>query len=306
VSDRKAALEAEREKRLDELEVVLRHRFTNRDLLRLALTHSSLKDEWTQSNERLEFLGDSVLGLAVSNYLFTTFPDLHEGELTKLRSMTVSEAALIALGKRLELGRQLRVGKGIRKGRAVPQSLIANAVEAIVGAVYLDAGFETARDLVVSWMEVEIAKLTAKRIATNYKAALQQLTQRSFARHPVYAVLTELGPDHKKEFVIAVRIGDREFPSAKGKTKKLAEQRAARLALRVLKKDSRTSEAAPAGDSASNTDPTDKAGSSPKTASSSTTVSPLNTVTSLNTVSAAHTIAPENPVARTESAPDES
>lgn len=294
MSDRKAALEAEREKRLDELEVVLRHRFTKRDLLRLALTHSSLKDEWTQSNERLEFLGDSVLGLAVSNYLFTTFPDLHEGELTKLRSMTVSEPALIALGKRLELGRQLRVGKGIRKGRAVPQSLIANAVEAIVGAVYLDAGFETARDLVVSWMEVEIAKLTAKRIATNYKAALQQLTQRSFARHPVYAVLTELGPDHKKEFVIAVRIGDRQFPSAKGKTKKLAEQRAARLALRVLKKDSRTGETASASDPAARTDQAEQ------TASSS------NAVSADDTVAADNTIAAKVSVARIESAPDES
>lgn len=237
MSDRKAALLAEREKRLDEFEIVLAHRFENRELLRLALTHSSLKDEWTPSNERLEFLGDSILGLAVSHHLFATYPHLTEGEMTKLRSMTVSETALIALGKRLELGRHLRVGKGIRKGRAVPASLIANGVEAIVGAVYLDAGFESARALVVSWLEGDIAKLLSKKHATNYKAALQQATQRLFARHPGYAVLNEIGPDHKKEFVIAVRIGDREFPSAKGKTKKIAEQRAARLALRVLKRD---------------------------------------------------------------------
>lgn len=304
MSDRKAALEAEREKRLDELEIVLRHRFTNRDLLRLALTHSSLRDEWTQSNERLEFLGDSVLGLAVSNYLFTTFPSLHEGELTKLRSMTVSETALIALGKRLELGRQLRVGKGIRKGRAVPQSLIANAVEAIVGAVYLDAGFETARDLIVGWMEVEIAKLTAKRLATNYKAALQQLTQRSFARHPVYAVLTELGPDHKKEFVIAVRIGEREFPSAKGKTKKLAEQRAARLALRVLKKDGRADEAAPAGELATGSDHANKSDHADDHADK--TVSSPKTVSVDDTVGAENTVASKVTIVRIESAPGES
>lgn len=247
MSDRKASLEAEREKRLDELESVIAHRFANRDLLRLALTHSSLKDEWTPSNERLEFLGDSVLGLAVSQHLFSTYPHLTEGEMTKLRSMTVSEAALIDLGKRLDLARHLRVGKGIRKGRGVPASLIANAVEAIVGAAYLDAGFETARALVVRWLESDIAKLLAKKHATNYKAALQQATQRLFSRHPAYTVLNEIGPDHKKEFVIAVRIGDREFPSAKGKTKKIAEQRAARLALRVLKKDAKAeASAAPA------------------------------------------------------------
>jgi ribonuclease III len=240
VKDKKKALAELREKKLDALEATLGLRFANRDLLRLALTHSSLRDEFTQSNERLEFLGDSVLGLAVAQHLFATFPALHEGELTKLKSMTVSGAALTAIGKRLELVRFLDVGKGVRKGRGVPPSLIANAVEAIVGAVYLDAGFDAVRELVVSWLDAEVRRAAEKRSAINHKAALQQMTQRVFASVPSYAVIEELGPDHKKEFVIAVRIGVREFPQAKGKTKKIAEQRAARLALRELKRDART------------------------------------------------------------------
>lgn len=237
MTDKKAALEKERDKKITELEGRLNYRFSNRELIRLALTHSSLRDPWTDANERLEFLGDSVIGLAVATHLFNAFPTQTEGDLTRLKSSVVSGAALVEIGKRFAVASYLRVGKGIRKGRGVPQSLIANALEAIVGAIYLDSNFETVRDLIVSWLEEDIKKLGTKRAAANYKAALQQSTQRLFGKHPTYSVLDEVGPDHKKEFVIAARIGDRLFAPAKGKTKKIAEQRAARLALRELKRD---------------------------------------------------------------------
>jgi len=236
VKEKTSALEREREKKLALCEQALGHAFRDRKLLALALTHSSLRDPWTHSNERLEFLGDSVLGLVVAEHLFRSHPDLQEGELTRLKSLTVSTEALIALGKKLGLGTYLRVGKGIRRGRAVPTSLIANTVEAVVGAMYLDAGFAAARERVLDWIGADLAALPARSKTLNFKAALQQSSQRIFARHPSYVVVDCTGPDHKKEFVVAARIGERDFPPAKGKTKKIAEQRAARLALRQLKK----------------------------------------------------------------------
>jgi ribonuclease-3 len=239
VTASKTALERERERKQEECEKAIGHVFADRSLLVLALTHSSLRDEWTPSNERLEFLGDSVLGALVSEHLFKEHPGLAEGELTRLKSLAVSTDALVEIGKKLALASFLRVGKGIRKGRAVPRSLIANVVEALVGAIWLDAGVDVARRCVLEWFREDFERIAKTRRAPNYKAALQQAAQRQFGQHPRYVVIETSGPDHKKEFKVAARVGARDFAPAKGKTKKIAEQKAARLALRELKRDGR-------------------------------------------------------------------
>lgn len=218
-------------------EEALGYRFTDRALLQLALTHSSLRDEWTESNERMEFLGDSVLGLAVAEHLFCGHPDLPEGVLTRIRSQVVSRDALTGLARQLKLRRFLRVGRGIRKTRTLPPSLLANAVEAVIGAIYLDAGFETAREHVLQWLGPVLDDAASGQKTKNHKAALQQVTQRLFGCTPCYAVVEASGPDHDKEFMIQVEIEDRTFPAGRGPNKKSAEQRAARIALRDLKRE---------------------------------------------------------------------
>lgn len=235
--DHDEAARREREAQLDACEKVLGHWFVDRSLLDLALTHSSLKDPWTESNERLEFLGDSVIGLAVSEHLFCTLADLPEGELTRIKSIVVSRSALAKVGKELGLKDFLRVGKGIRKRRAIPPSLVANAVEAVIGAVYLDAGFEVARDLVIAYIDALLANVSRRKDTHNHKAALQHAAQKGFGTTPRYRVMQTDGPDHKREFMIEAIVGERAFPPGRGTTKKQAEQRAARQAMRVLKQE---------------------------------------------------------------------
>jgi len=236
VSDEQAE-RAEREQKLRQCEQAIGHRFRDRSLLELALTHSSLRDPWTESNERLEFLGDSVIGLSVSEHLFCAFPEHAEGELTRIKSIVVSRPSLAKLGKQLDLKQFLRVGKGIRKRRTIPPSLIANTVEALVGAVYLDAGYESARSLILGLLEDQLLRVTKRRDVRNYKATLQQSVQKRFGVTPRYRVLEAVGPDHKKEFVVEALIDGTAYAPARGSTKKQAEQRAAREALRALRQE---------------------------------------------------------------------
>lgn len=231
------ALAKERARKLDALEQKIGHDFVDRTLLELALTHSSLRDPWTESNERLEFLGDSVLGLAVAEHLFVMFPDAAEGEMTRLKSLLVSRDALAKVARALDMKTFLRVGKGIRKRGAIPASLLSNTIEALIGAVYLDAGFEEARAFVLTHFDAQVKALRRRPAERNYKATLQQELQRRFGTTPGYRLLDTVGPDHKKEFIIEAFVGDRIFGSGKGSTKKQAEQRAAREALRELKAD---------------------------------------------------------------------
>ncbi len=231
-----AALKQERARKLAALETAMGHPFVDRTLLELAITHSSLRDPWTESNERLEYLGDSVLGLAVAEHLFCAFPDEAEGELTRLKSLVVSRQGLSRVARALDLKTHLRVGKGIRKRGAIPSSLIANAVEALIGAVYLDAGFEPARAFVLRQFEPLLDGLTRRREEKNHKAVLQRTIQKRYGTTPAYRLVDTVGPDHRKEFVVEAVVGERSFPSGKGSTKKQAEQRAAREAIRALKK----------------------------------------------------------------------
>ena len=202
-------------------------------LLRKALTHSSVKDERNPSNERLEFLGDAILGMAISEYLFSLMPENDEGDLTKVKSVVVSSHTLARLGEELGLEKYLLIGKGIRLRKEIPRSLIANAVEAIIAAVYLDRGMEAARHFVLDHLHSYVQEVLADdHREKNYKSLLQQRAQKEFSATPTYHVLSSTGPDHSKSFRVSAMVGDRKFPPGHGDSKKEAEQDAARTALR--------------------------------------------------------------------------
>lgn len=214
-----------------QLENVLGYTFANRALLEQALRHASWCNEQTgqrlEDNERLEFLGDAVLDLVVGHRLMMRFPQLREGELSITRAQVVSEAGLSEVAGQLGLGQWLLLGKGEEKsgGRNKP-SILADAFEAILAAVYLDGGFTAAWDMV--------GRLLAQRIETvefkgfyDFKTRLQETAQARLKATPTYRVVNELGPDHDKRFVVAVTIGDEEWARAVGKSKKEAEQMAA-------------------------------------------------------------------------------
>ena len=188
-----------------------------------------------ESNERLEFLGDAVLGLVVCHRLYGQLPDSMEGEMTKIKSAVVSRTGLCArVAKALQLGETLKCGQGMEVGEQMPPSLAAAALEAVIAAVYLDGGFKAAEKFVLRHMNGEIERATESDHQFNYKSQLQQYAQRGLGQTPSYALLDEQGPDHAKCFEIAVSIGHRHFPSAWGPSKKEAEQKAAWQALRAL------------------------------------------------------------------------
>lgn len=218
----------------DACEQTIGYRFRDRTLLDLALTHASAAYTRPDSNERLEFLGDALLGAFVCERLFFRYPDSPEGELTRIKSVVVSRAACGRLSRRLQLERFLLVGKGVAVQRRVPNSILAALLEALIGAVYLDGGFEAAREMVLRLVDGEIERAAESLTGVNYKSLLQQHAQRDLGKVPTYAVLDEQGPDHSKCFHVAAVIGSHRFPPAWGPSKKEAEQRAARNALAEL------------------------------------------------------------------------
>lgn len=237
---------------LEDLQQVLSVRFRNPLRLDLALTHSSVAYEAQQErrpqddNEQLEFLGDAVLGLVVTEHLFREYPDFSEGVLTRLRAQLVSRQNLGKLGQRLNLGRYLRLGKGEEKsGGRRKSAILANAVEAVIAAVYMDAGLPEASRLIREWLfDAQLDALAAAARAGagvgDCKSELQEYLQAHAMGQPRYEVTAETGPDHRKTFVIAVNItGDdgqrKTLASATGARKKQAEQEAARLALEHLR-----------------------------------------------------------------------
>jgi len=219
---------------LEACQEVVGYAFDDLDLLRLALVHASSTDDRIVSNERLEFLGDAVLGMVVSDELFRAFPMALEGELTRIKSAVVSRRTLAKVSRRLGLGRFLVLGKGIALSDRLPVSVLAAAFESIVAAVYLDGGLAPARDLLVRWLGDEIARTAENRHHRNYKSLLQHHGQRTFGATPTYRVLDEQGPDHSKAFCVVAVIGDRTFAPAWGPSKKSAEQAAARVAYQAL------------------------------------------------------------------------
>lgn len=228
-----------------ELEQKLNHRFKRHELLEQALTHSSFAyehsaaDQAQADNERLEYLGDAVVGLIVAESLYHRFPDLREGELTRLRGSLVSRKHLAEVAAKLELGAYLRLGRGERRGR-VKATLLANAMEAVIAAVYLDAGLDAARQLIDSQVigpDIDTLRnqIGAGGSLGDYKSTLQQWLQSRNLRQPEYRTTAETGPEHQKCFQVEARSGGEVLAEGSGPTRKDAEQEAARRALEHLR-----------------------------------------------------------------------
>lgn len=224
--------------RVEALQRDLAMRFVDPTLLREALTHRSYLNEINQawpSNERLEFLGDAVLGLLTTDYLFRRFPELGEGELTNLRSALVRTETLARFAQNIDLGRYLFLGRGeeMSEGRRRPAGL-ACAFEALLGSIYMDAGYNTARDFAMQFVEPELTTVVEGRLHRNAKSVLQELVQAQMQQTPSYHLVEETGPDHAKAFTIEVRIGNEVLGRGHERSKRGAEQSAAETALRHL------------------------------------------------------------------------
>ncbi len=220
-------------KNLSCLEELLGYTFSNKAYLEEALRHSSYANEHhTSSNERLEFLGDSVLGQIVSEYLFTRKPAISEGEMTRVRAASVSEKALSSHALKMGIGEYLCLGRGeAASGGSSRPSLLADAMEAIIAALYLDRGRETARAFILSFLTETIEEAIEGGAVRDYKTALQEKLQGKNRAPISYKVISETGPDHNKEFTVSVFWGEECLGTGSGKTKKEAEQSAAQKAL---------------------------------------------------------------------------
>lgn len=219
------------------LEQNLQYNFKNMELLNNALTHSSYANETHYkygSNERLEFLGDSVLSVIVTDYLYKTYPERTEGELTKLRASLVCEKSLSAFSRELNVGEFLRLGKGERaNGGADRASLLADAFESILAAIYIDGGMEPAKKFVMRFILQEL-KHTDDEVFKDYKTSLQEVIQRNPEERLSYILIGESGPDHDKCFTVEVHLNSNVIGTGTGKSKKHAEQDAAKQALNLM------------------------------------------------------------------------
>jgi ribonuclease-3 len=219
------------EETLQRVEQITGYQFSDRNLLVRALTHASSTENRLLSNERLEFLGDAVLALVICRVLFERFSDYLEGDLTKIKSMLVSRGTCSRLCQELGLNGHLKVGKGMVSSRALRGSLAAGVFEAIIAAIYIDGGYEAAKDFLLRIFGPLIEEADAQHSQGNFKSVLQQYAQEQFGTTPVYVLLDEKGPDHDKCFELEVVLGEHHFPSAWGSNKKQAEQKAAFNAL---------------------------------------------------------------------------
>ena len=222
---------------VNELEKAIGYRFKNITLLQNALAHSSYANErWhdsLKSNERLEFLGDSILGMVVAEHLYRNFPDRPEGDLTRMRADMVCERSLALIAERIDLGKHLLLGNGEEAGGGrTRDSILADAVESIIAACFLDGGMEPARAFISTFVltDVPVRKLRN----ADYKTALQELVQQKKNQVLSYALVEESGPDHDKHFVVQVSLNGIVAGIGEGKSKKRAEQDAARNAIEKL------------------------------------------------------------------------
>lgn len=225
---------------IKDLEKVIGYRFQNITLLQNALTHSSYANEhWhdsLMSNERLEFLGDSILGMVVAEYLYRNFPDRPEGELTRMRADMVCERALAVVADRLELGKHLLLGHGEEQGSGRSRaSILADAVESVIAASFLDGGMAAARGFIEKFVLCDVPVIKLHNV--DYKTALQELVQQKKNQRLCYKLIGESGPDHNKQFAVAVFLNDEMIGQGSGSSKKRAEQDAARTAIGKLSAD---------------------------------------------------------------------
>ncbi|MHC4290639.1 MAG: ribonuclease III [Planctomycetota bacterium] len=219
---------------VQQIQQVLKYQFKNPQYLHEAFLHSSAADDRLRSNERLEFLGDSVLSLVICNTLFERFPDYLEGDLTKIKSRFVSRKTCAEIANQLGLPDYMEVGKGMERTRAMSGSVAAASLESVIAAIYLDGGMEAAESFLLRVFEPMIIEADAEQHQENFKSLLQQHCQRLYNSTPFYELLDEKGPDHNKCFEIAVVVRHRRYPGAWGITKKEAEQKAAFNALQEI------------------------------------------------------------------------
>ncbi|EOD01236.1 ribonuclease III [Caldisalinibacter kiritimatiensis] len=229
----------ELEHKISKIQKSIKYTFNDSDILIRALTHSSFanehKDLNIKYNERLEFLGDSVLSIVVSDYIFDKYPNYPEGELSKLRATVVCETVLATVAKKLSLGEYLLLGKGeeVTGGRE-RVSILADALEALIASIYLDGGLECTRKFVLDNLSIFIEKAVEGNLITDYKTQLQEFLQRTTKEEIKYKVIKEEGPDHNKKFYVQVSVGNNVLGKGSGKSKKIAEQNAAKEALEKL------------------------------------------------------------------------
>jgi ribonuclease-3 len=228
---------------LEPFEHLLSYSFQKRALLRLALTHRSASlRPGEEHNEKLEFLGDAVLGLAISDLLMRRFPEAREGDLSKMRASLVNARVLAAKAGTISLGRWLRLGGGEeRTGGREKESILAAAYEAVLGALYLDGGFAPAYQLVAHHFAAELEE-KSRVVLLDYKTRLQEITQKVFKETPTYTVVETRGPDHEKRFLSQVSVAGKLYGRGEGPNKKSADQAAARETLKLLKEGSEIQE----------------------------------------------------------------
>jgi ribonuclease-3 len=221
-------------KDITSLEKILMYHFKSTDILSEALIHSSAREQYNACNERLEFLGDSVLGLVVAEYFYEAFPDSPEGALSNLKSLAVSTETLAGCVKKLDISKFIKVGLSMSNKAKYPSSVLAGVLEAIVASIYLDGGLESAKKSIIILLKNWLYEVSDGGFVKNYKSLLQQHVQASSNKVPNYIVLSESGPDHKKIFKVCAEIDGVKYRSATGHSKKEAEQKAAKIALTKL------------------------------------------------------------------------
>ena len=231
-------MQEDRINELTPLQGSLRYKFKDLELLNKALTHKSYSNETllsVKNNERLEFLGDSVIDLIVGDYMFLTYQDLPEGSLSKIRAAVVNESCLAKLAQGIDLGHYLLLGKGehFSGGRQKP-SILANAYEALVGALFCDINFQTTCDVFLPAMVEEICKYRNACVSRDFKSDLQEYTQNRFTCIPTYTIVGEQGPSHDKRFDVKVSVRNKVLGAGNGRSKKEAEQVAAKVALETF------------------------------------------------------------------------
>jgi len=229
----------QREKELLDLETKLATSFSNKNILNQSLTHSSYGHEkQIPDNERLEFLGDAILKLVISEYIFHKFPEKAEGDLTKIRAVVISDDTLAKVGGRLLLGSYLLMSENERKtGGVRRKSNLANTFEALIGAVFIDAGLGKSREMIISFLAEAIEKFSRAGYISDFKSALQEYAQKKKWELPRYNVVKETGLKHRRVFWVEVKIRGRRYGLGRGRNKKEAEQRAAMQGLRRVQKE---------------------------------------------------------------------
>lgn len=230
-----------RTRQLAKLESILNIKFNDRRILDIALTHRSFINETgneVKDNERLEHLGDSVLGFIISEYLFKRFQEYQEGNLAKIKSVIVSDESLAVVSSNLHIGGFILMGKGEEhSGGRERISILANTLESLIGAIYLDRGLKQSRKFILKHFKQKIENVSNQATLTDPKTRLQEYVQKKYKKSPVYEVTDEIGPAHQKEFVVKLVIDGREVSSGRGGSKRKAEMKAARDALKNIEKD---------------------------------------------------------------------